>query len=640
VSQPARIVLYRGVDNPPMNTRRACGVVFVVGIFVLAAGLARVGTAVRTEGGPPHPLAAAVSPAVISPQTTSPVTSVTVGSHPGGLAYDSGNGDVYVVDTGSQQVSVINGTSVVATIGIGMSAGCCGSNIAYDATNGYVYVANQGSSNVSVINGTSLLTTVAVGDYPVAVAYDSGNGYIYVVNQFSANVTVLQGSSVIGWVGVGGSPNTAIYDPGNGDVYVANGQNDNVTVINGLGVVGNVATGVTPDAFAYDSTNGYVYVGASGNGATIGNTVTVVQDATSIANVTVGNGPDALAFDSANGYVYVANGGTTGTPSPSNNLSVINGVSVVATLPMGITPGGYYGSGIAYSGSTQDVYVANYQSSNVSLVAGTSVVGSATVGLAPFGVVVDNGTGDVYVTNSLGTTVSVLGAAPPPSYLVSFSQSGLPTDTEWSVSLNGVLVTSTSSSSSFEDTNGTYGYTITDVPGWHQSTLPYTGSLQVRGHAVTEPTLGFSQFTLEVTFDETGLPSSTNWSVTMIEQGTTNSLAGTSVGSSQPLTAWSDGAASVELMAPNGTYSYSSFAAGYSNATGTVTVSGHPVPSVAVAFSAPSSPSSSSWLEYAIIAGVIVVVLVVVLLAVARSRRGKGPAPPATIGTSPPPPSN
>src|SRR3989442_812942 len=115
------------------------------------------------------------------------IANVPVGLYPFGVAYDSGNGYVYVANQNSNTVSVINGTTVVATVAVGSNPGA----VAYDSGNGYVYVANLGSNDVSVISGTTVVATIPVGIGPHGVAYDSENGYVYVTNSFSSDESVI-----------------------------------------------------------------------------------------------------------------------------------------------------------------------------------------------------------------------------------------------------------------------------------------------------------------------------------------------------------------------------------------------------------------------------------------------------------------
>src|SRR5207249_391593 len=87
-------------------------------------------------------------------------------------ALTCGNGYVYVANELSNNVSVINRTTVVGTVAVGNQP----EGVGYDNRSGYIYVANFGSNNVSVINGTTVVATIPVGIYPIGVAYDSGNG--------------------------------------------------------------------------------------------------------------------------------------------------------------------------------------------------------------------------------------------------------------------------------------------------------------------------------------------------------------------------------------------------------------------------------------------------------------------------------
>ncbi|EQD37532.1 thermopsin precursor, partial [mine drainage metagenome] len=106
------------------------------------------------------------------------------------------------------------------------------------------------------------------------------------------------------------------------------------------------------------------------------------------------------------------------------------------------------------------------------------------------------------------------------------------------MTLNGVAMSSATSTIAFTEPNGTYAYAITDVPGWHQTTLPYAGMVTVDGAPVNEPTLDFSQVSYSVAFTETGLRSGTSWSATVngAAKGSTTST--------------------IIFTEPNGTYAY------------------------------------------------------------------------------------
>ena len=70
-------------------------------------------------------------------------------------------------------------------------------------------------------------------------------------------------------------------------------------------------------------------------------------------------------------------------------------------------------------------------------------------------------------------------SADPPTctliYSVTFTESGLPTGTQWSIIFNGNSFSSTSSSITEYDTSGTYSYTINPVNGYISN--PKTGTI-------------------------------------------------------------------------------------------------------------------------------------------------------------------
>jgi hypothetical protein len=187
------------------------------------------------------------------------------------------------------------------------------------------------------------------------------------------------------------------------------------------------------------------------------------------------------------------------------------------------------------------------------------------------------------------------------TYAVEFSESGLPSGLHWMVSVDGMQMNLMTNGTTDTLTwpalaNGTYDYSITGIPGWYQSTLPYSGSVVVNGAPVTEPTLVYSQFTYSVTFSESGLPAALTFQVTV--NGVMMSL--TTNGGTDPLT-WTGLA--------NGTYPYSiAGIAGWHQTTlgysGNVMVNGASVtePTLAytaytysVTFSEGSLPGGTTW---------------------------------------------
>ena len=215
-----------------------------------------------------------------------------------------------------------------------------------------------------------------------------------------------------------------------------------------------------------------------------------------------------------------------------------------------------------------------------------------------------------------GSSVSVeanFSKIKPATYNITFSESGLPSGTSWSVTLNGTSESSTSSTITFTETNGTYSYTVSSVSGY--SVFPSSGSITVSAKSFnqavtfTPTTKSVSRYT--VTFTETGLPSGTSWYVNL-----SNGM------DSGPITG-----SSYSFQLTNGTYSYTtSNVSGYSvsPSSGSISINGASV-SKTVSFtpikkSPPSSGISSTEL-YGIIGAVAVVAVIGSVFAIMRRRR-------------------
>ncbi len=67
-------------------------------------------------------------------------------------------------------------------------------------------------------------------------------------------------------------------------------------------------------------------------------------------------------------------------------------------------------------------------------------------------------------------------------YTVSFTETGLPTSVDWTVEFNGTSKTSTSSTISFLEPNGTYAFDVQPISGY--SIAPQSGSIVVRNSSI------------------------------------------------------------------------------------------------------------------------------------------------------------
>jgi len=161
------------------------------------------------------------------------------------------------------------------------------------------------------------------------------------------------------------------------------------------------------------------------------------------------------------------------------------------------------------------------------------------------------------------------------TYTVKFTETGLPLHSTWGITLapnsgSPTVVNSTTTTIKFHEPNGLYTYRITPIPGYHITAGSYSGTVLVSSSNPATISVHWALVKYTVKFEETGLPSGTNWTVTIDHQ--TDRLPHTS--------------SSISFNIPNGTYPFTIAATGYtvaSSPTSPITVDGASV-IVAVTF--------------------------------------------------------
>lgn len=125
---------------------------------------------------------------VVNLTTDQVVATIPVGAHPWNLVVTP-DGTVYVGVQGTGQVAALRAGRVITDIPVGASP----HGVAYDPTRHEIFVNNSNSNTVSIIDThtNAVVQTVAVGTQPQGVAVDPTTGDVYVANQASGSVTVL-----------------------------------------------------------------------------------------------------------------------------------------------------------------------------------------------------------------------------------------------------------------------------------------------------------------------------------------------------------------------------------------------------------------------------------------------------------------
>lgn len=251
-------------------------------------------------------------------------THFTVGEGPNRAAYDPVNHDLYVPETGAQQVQVFNAKNkLVGTVPLPSES--FPGQAAFDSQNDLIYVTGESSNDVYAISGTTLVATISspLLNGPYGITFDPGDSVMGVVDQDGDNVSWILGTEVIANTPVGTEPSGIAYDPFYASILVTNQLSNNVTCINALylDAYASVTVGIEPSGVAYDPYDDLDYVANFGSA----NVSAVYGDCYTVAGTISGlDGPDGVGFDQATLQMFITNTG-------NGKVSVVDTYSVVQT---------------------------------------------------------------------------------------------------------------------------------------------------------------------------------------------------------------------------------------------------------------------------------------------------------------------
>ena len=337
-------------------------------------------------------------------------SSEAINSYPDFLIYDNANKYVYVADFYSDQVSILNGTNLVANINVSTFP----DYLAYDAYSKYVYeVSSYG--NITIINNTKVVGSINLDYYssPTGIVYDPQDHLIYLADWGNDTIDIINGTNVIKTLYSGQSPDGIAYDPKNGLVYVSDGLSGEVTAIRNESIYGNVTSAGTYSLgnIGVDNATGYIYLvkeyGNSGIYGSYNYSLNVINGTQEIGTIALNSQeqPVAFSFDPGNGDMYFV----VENSNSSNELLAVNGTSVINTITSNNNTGyGRTSESIAYDPGNGYLYVVNFYSNSVSVFNDTGLLDTVDVGINPVSIIYNPSNGYMYVANTNSGTVSVI----------------------------------------------------------------------------------------------------------------------------------------------------------------------------------------------------------------------------------------
>ncbi len=308
-----------------------------------------------------------------------------------------------------------------------------------------------------------------------------------------------------------------------------------------------------------------------------------VNTSTSISASLSGMGSNFTGFDTEYLWTNLTRQPVSSGVQVSGNVTLPAESIVLLTAPLSLRPATYpvrfLESGLPSGTGWSVTLGSTVNESTTPTVGFLSPNGSFAFAVsAPQGYLAEPAAGTATITGGAAELPIDFVPTSSTDYPVEISESGLPEGSPWHATVGGTVTSTTSSTLSLWEANGTYPYTVSPGPGYVAT--PASGSLVVSGAPAAiaisvTPIAGL----FPVTFDETGLASGLAWAL---------AVGGTTRGAIAP--------APIVFALPNGTYSVAvGTVSGYAVApiAGSVTLAGQPV-SFAVPYQALRPPTGAT----------------------------------------------
>ena len=283
----------------------------------------------------------------------------------------------YVANYGSNTVSVINGTSVIANISVGVEP----YSVAITPNGEFAYVSDSPEDAVYVINTSSnkVVTEITGLHAPIGMAITpNGNfGYILESGYNYLEVINVSSNSLIYQIPGFSSPNGIAITPNGKLAYVTNYNSNNVSVVNLTtnSVISSFNVSSEPYGIAINPNSKIAYV-ADYYAFEI--SVANLSSNSLIRNLKSKYTPIGIAITPNGKLAYVTN-------YNSNNVSIINTTTNFGLSEIDIGEKSY---GIAITPNGKLAYISDYNSNMVSLINLTSdsLITNIAVGSSPLGI--------------------------------------------------------------------------------------------------------------------------------------------------------------------------------------------------------------------------------------------------------------
>jgi YVTN family beta-propeller protein len=296
------------LPRPPRRTLVVAAVVLAVGLL---GGVVYLASGDDDQASPSTPstpstrsTAAAAPPTTMATGPAPEVPGIAVGGEPTSVAVNPRTNRIYVANSGSLNVTVVDGTTkeVVATVPVATRP----HSIAVNQRSSRIYVTTAESS-IIVINGDSneVVGSIPLSTRPIGLAIDHRTDRVIVATSEPV-VAVVDGPSsrVIATIPLAARPWSVAVIPETNRIYVTSQEAGTLAVVHGAsyGVLATVPVGGRPCGVAANPRSRRVYVTNQDTGSV---TVLDADANTVVATVPVAAKPCGVAVNSQSSRVYM-----------------------------------------------------------------------------------------------------------------------------------------------------------------------------------------------------------------------------------------------------------------------------------------------------------------------------------------------
>lgn len=239
------------------------------------------------------------------------VAAVTVGDRPMGMVFNATKDRLYVVNSGSRTVSIMDTTQFFVLDTIQLTAGIEPTDITLipddkNSIEGKLYIANRLSNDVTVVSTTTkrVVNTIAVGTRPSAIASDAARKEVYVANELSNSLSIISAidNSLAANITVDSRPAGIVV--GTDKIYVFNEGSNRISIVSpSLRKVVSTISVEGPPRRGIQGFSGKLFIAN-----TAANTLTFLNSQDVVTRtVPVGNKPIGLAGDEKRNRLYITN---------------------------------------------------------------------------------------------------------------------------------------------------------------------------------------------------------------------------------------------------------------------------------------------------------------------------------------------